>query len=170
MRLLIYGFGPYGHYQQNVTELILQKLPNRMWLRKVLFPVKFQRDQFIKVIRRFKPDVIIGLGQCSRGGRLRIEARAVNKRRNDKSAKPRPIVSGGSRTLITNLKLPLGRQAIASNNAGEYVCNYSMYVILDFLKRHHHPIRFGFVHVPYRYDPRKAVRSLMRTIGKIESV
>lgn len=168
MRLLIYGFGPYRHYQENVTELILRKLPKRRRLKKVLFPVKFQRAQFIKVIQQFNPDVIIGLGQCSGGSRLRIEARAVNKRRNDKNEKTRPIVSGGSRTLMTNLRLPIGRRAMSSKNAGDYVCNYSIYVILDFLKHRHRPIRFGFVHIPYRYDPRKAVRSLMRAIGKLE--
>ncbi|MBI2229137.1 MAG: hypothetical protein HYU46_08565, partial [Deltaproteobacteria bacterium] len=52
-------------------------------------------------------------------------------------------------------------------NASDYVCNYSMYVILDYLKRCRLPIRYGFIHIPHDYDPRKASRILSRVIGKI---
>lgn len=167
MRLLIYGFGPYRHFQENISEKILRKLPRRRWLKKVVFPVKFDKAQFVKVITEYKTDIILGLGQCSRGKRLRIEAMAVNKKRNSKREKPRPIVQGGARRLLTNLKLNGGRQARFSDNAGDYVCNYSMYVILDFLKRRRLPSRFGFIHIPHRYELKKAVRILVKVIDQI---
>lgn len=169
MRFLIYGFGPYRHFQENISEKILPKLPRRRWFNKVVFPVKFDKAQFIKAVTKYKPDIILGLGQCSRGKRLRIEARAVNKRRNSEKERPRPIIRGGARRLLTNLKLRGGRQARSSDNAGNYVCNYSMYIILDFLKRRRLPTRFGFVHIPHRYESRKALRNLVKVIDQLRA-
>ncbi len=167
MRLLIYGFGPYRQFKHNVTEKILRRFPRRAGLKKIVFPVRFHKSQFINAIKEHKPDVILGLGQCSRGRSLRIERQAVNKRRNEKSEKPRPILPGGPSRLKTNLKLTLrGRY---SNNAGEYVCNYSMYLMLDFINRRHLPIFYGFIHIPHRYDYKKALRLLANAIGKIEA-
>jgi hypothetical protein len=128
MRLLIYGFGPYRHFQDNVTEKILRRLPRRSGLKKIVFPVKFHKGQFIHAIKEHKPDVVLGLGQCSGGQWLRIETQAVNKRRHRREEKARPIIPGGPPRLRTNFKLNLGRQGKSSNNAGDYVCNYSMYV------------------------------------------
>ena len=158
MRLLIYGFGPYRQFKDNVTEKILRQFPRRAGLNK---------SQFINAIREHKPDVILGLGQCSRGRSLRIERHAANKRRNEKSDEPRPIIPGGAPRLRTNLKLALGGRS--SNNAGEYVCNYSMYLMLDFINRRHLPICYGFIHIPHRYDYKKALRLLADAVGKIEA-
>jgi pyroglutamyl-peptidase len=164
MRILVYGFGVYRDFEENVTEKIIRRLPRRRQLGKIIFPVRFHRRQFIDAVRKHDPEVILGLGQCSRGKRLRIERRAVNKRRNDKGEKPKPIVRGGPRQLSTNLRLGLGLQARPSRNAGDYVCNYSMYVILDYLKRQRFPIRFGFIHIPHDYDSGKARRVLLKVI------
>jgi pyroglutamyl-peptidase len=165
MRLLVYGFGPYREFRDNITEKILHKLPHRTGLKKIVFPVRFHKRQFISAVKKHKPDVILGLGQCSRGQCLRIESRATNRRRNSQNEKPTPIITGGRQRLTTNLELTLNGES--SNNAGEYVCNYSMYVILDFIKRHRLPIRYGFVHIPYRYDYKKAFRLLVKAVGKL---
>ncbi len=170
MRVLLYGFGPYHHFQQNITEQILRGLPKQSGLKKVVFPVRFHKGQFIKAVKNTKPDVIVGLGQCSRGRRLRIETQAVNRKRKDKRSKSRPVIPGGRQTLLTNLKLDRGGEARSSKDAGDYVCNYSMYIILDYLKQRQPTVRFGFIHIPYRYDPRKAIRVLTKVIGKVEAV
>ena len=169
MRVLVYGFGPYRYFQENVTKKILRQLPKQKHLKKVIFPVKFHQGQFTHAIKKFNPDVILGLGQCSRGRLLRIEARAVNKRRNERKEKTRPIVPSGSRMLLTNLRFNLGPAGRPSNNAGDYVCNYSMYVILHFLKRRRLPIPFGFIHIPCRYDERKAARLLVKAIAEMRA-
>ncbi len=170
MRLLLYGFGPYHHFRQNITERILRGLPTQKGLKKVVFPVRFHKGQFIKAVKDAKPDVIVGLGQCSRGQRLRIETKAVNRRRKDQRTKSRPIVPGGKPTLLTNLMLDCGGEARSSGDAGDYVCNYSMYVILDYLRRRQLDVPFGFIHIAYRYDPRKAIRFLTKVIGKVVAV
>jgi pyroglutamyl-peptidase len=166
MRLLIYGFGPYREFQENVTEKILRRLPRRSGLKKIVFPVRFHKGQFVNAVKKHKPDIILGLGQCSRGQRLRIESGAKNSKRNNPNEKARPIVAGGSARLRTNLKLALSGES--SNNAGEYVCNYSMYIMLHFIKRHRLSIRYGFIHIPYQYDSKRAVWLLAKAVGKLK--
>jgi pyroglutamyl-peptidase len=169
MRLLIYGFGPYREFQNNITEKIVRQFPRKTGLKKIVFPVRFHKGQFISAVKRHKPDVILGLGQCSGGRRLRIEAQAINRRRNNQDEKGRPIIKGEPPRLPTHLKLALGREGKSSAKAGDYVCNYSMYVILDFIKRRRRPIRFGFIHIPQKYDDKKAIRLLEKAIGKLDA-
>ena len=169
MSMLIYGFGPYRRFRDNVTEKILLRLPRRRGLWKVVFAVCFHRGQFVQAVRKNRPDLVLGLGQCPKGKKLRIESRALNRRRNDKSEKSKPIVRGGPRQLSTNLRLGLGLRARPSRNAGDYVCNYSMYVILDELKRRRVPVRFGFVHIPHDFDPERASLILAKAIDRIEA-
>ena len=58
----------------------------------------------------------------------------------------------------------VGWQAKSSRNAGDYVCNLSMYVMLDDLRRHCPDTRFGFVHVPHDYNAERAVRFVCRML------
>jgi pyroglutamyl-peptidase len=164
MRILIYGFGPYRQFRNNITEKIVRALPRRSGLKKIVFPVRFHKSQFIEAVKRFSPDIVLGLGQCSRGRILRLETRAANQWRNSKLDKPKPTVPGGPPKLSTNLKLKLARRARVSNDAGDYVCNYSMYVMLDYIKRRRLPVLYGFIHVPRVYDPKIALRVLRQAI------
>jgi pyroglutamyl-peptidase len=166
MRILIYGFGPYRQFHDNITEKIVRAFPKRRGLKKIVFPVRFHKDQFIAAVKDFRPGIVLGLGQCSRGSLLRQERRAVNRRRNSKDEKPRCIVRAGSSKLSTNLKLKLARHSKFSQDAGNYVCNFSMYVMLDYIKRRQLPILYGFVHIPHDYDPKEALSLLRRAISK----
>jgi pyroglutamyl-peptidase len=167
MRLLIYGFGPYKQFKHNITERIIRRLPGRTGLKRIVFPVRFQRSQFIAAVKKYKPDTILGLGQSSKGRRLRIELRAVNKRRKDKIESARLIVQDGSKSLKTSLRLNSRRQARFSSSAGDYVCNYSMYIILDYIRRNRLSARFGFIHVPYRYNLSRATRFLHKILNEV---
>src|SRR5436309_1390285 len=95
-RLLVYGFGPYRNFRDNVTASVVRMLPKQRLLKTIVFPVRFHKTQFIDAIKQFKPDVILGLGQCSKGRLLRIETRAVNRRRVRKEERAVPIVAGGA--------------------------------------------------------------------------
>jgi len=145
----------------------VRALPRRRGLKKIVFPVKFDRNQFIRAVKEHHPDVVIGTGQCFAGKRLRIETRAVNERRDGRRDKPRRISLRGARSLPTSLRPACGRQARTSASAGRYVCNYSMYVILDFLKRHRPRARFGFIHIPHRYQARRAGRFLLKAMARL---
>jgi pyrrolidone-carboxylate peptidase len=167
VRVLVYGFGPYRQFRDNITQKIARRLARRRGLKKIVFAVRFHRTQFIDAIKKHDPDIILGLGQCSQGRQLRIETRAVNARRSRKEERVKKIVGGGAAGLATDLRLFLGRSARRSRYAGDYVCNYSMYVMLDFIKRQEANIRYGFVHIPHDYDPRKAVELLNGAIERL---
>ena len=164
MRALIYGFGPYRQFADNITEKIVRALPRQRGVAKVVFPVRFNKRQFIEAIEKFRPDLIIGLGQCSRGRILRIERRAVNHRRDSRWDQSTPILRGRPLQAPTNLELKLGRFARLSKDAGDYVCNFSMYVMLNYINERKLPALYGFIHIPRRYDPKMAVRVLRQAL------
>jgi pyroglutamyl-peptidase len=166
MRIFVYAFGPYRRFADNVTERVLRHVGQRRWLNKVVFPVRFQRRQFIDAVNRFRPDLIIGLGQCSRGRLLRMETKAINQRRDSRKEELRSISRGGAPQLFTHLRL-LDNRIRLSRRAGDYVCNYSMYVILEYLQRHQLPVQFGFIHVPRDFDALRAAAFLDRALVKI---
>jgi pyrrolidone-carboxylate peptidase len=166
MRILLYGFGPYRQFRENITAKIIKAMPTQPGLRKVVFPVRFNRGQFIRALVKHRPDIVLGLGQSSRK-QIDIESRARNRRRARKGVALKPIRKNGPSSLATSLKLELGSKARRSSNAGEYVCNYSMYVTLDHIRRQRLKTMVGFVHIPHDYDARKAtklVRNLLRKL------
>jgi pyrrolidone-carboxylate peptidase len=165
MRVLIYGFGPYRQFRDNITAKILETLPVSGGLKKIVFPVRFDRKQFVRALKRHRPDVVLGLGQSSRRN-IEIEARALNRRREGKTNQ-RPISALGPRWFPTTLGIKPGRQARRSRNAGDYVCNYSMYVMLAHIARTKMRISFGFIHIPHDYERRKAARLVRRVLRSV---
>ncbi len=164
---MIYGFGSYGRFRDNITERIIKSLPSQPGLKKTVFPVRFHRGQFIDLLKRFKPDIVLGLGQSSRR-RIDVEAQALNRRRARRPDKPQPISSGGPKRLKTTLQLHLGKQVRKSASAGDYVCNFSMYVILDHIRRNRIDIPYGFVHIPHNYDPKKATEMVKKILHRCQ--
>jgi pyroglutamyl-peptidase len=165
-RILVYGFGPYRQFRENVTAKIVKALAPRPGLKKIVFPVRFQRSQFVDAIQRVKPHIILGLGQSSRP-RIHLESQATNRRRGVRTDKAKPILRGGPKRLRTTLQLKAGRAAARSANAGDYVCNFSMYVMLEHIQRKGLKIPYGFVHIPNHYDPNKARGLIVRLLRSI---
>jgi pyroglutamyl-peptidase len=165
-RVLVYGFGPYRQFRDNITAKILKTLPASKGLKKIVFPVRFDRKQYIRALKRHRPDIVLGLGQSSRR-KIEIEARALNRRQEQKGNQSRPISAVGPKWLPTTLKIKPGRQARRSRNAGEYVCNYSMYVMLAQIARAKMSVPFGFIHIPHDYERRKARRFVRRVLRSV---
>jgi pyrrolidone-carboxylate peptidase len=165
-RVLVYGFGPYKQFDSNITAHIVKAIPNSRPLKRIVFPVRFDRGQFIRALTKHRPQIVLGLGQSSRR-RIHIEARAANRRRASKQALPRPILKDGPISLPTTLPLQLARGVLRSTNAGDYVCNYSMYVLLEHIHRTGLPTRFGFIHIPYNYSRRQASRYVLAVLKKL---
>lgn len=166
MKMLVYGFGPYGAEKENITEKIIRKIRNRKNLKKVVFPVKFEKKIFLEKIKKHKPDKILGLGECHRGKKFRIERKAVNLRRAGKGKKLKIISKNKPKYLFMNLRLKKDKNSWVSYRPGKYVCDFSRYVISDFSEN----IRFAFIHIPYDYDLNKAVKLVESRIDEILSL
>jgi len=163
MRVLVYGFGAYRQFRDNITARIIKSLPKTAGLATEIFAVRFQRRQFIAALNRHQPDIILGLGQSSRK-QIDVETRARNRRRAAKSDELRPIFRDRPKSLPTTLKIRAGRSVRKSNDAGDYVCNYSIYVLLDAIARQRRNTRFGFIHIPHDWDLSKAMRLVRRVL------
>src|SRR6266508_2139059 len=103
MRFLVYGFGPYRQFRDNITAKIIKRLPESGDLRKCIFPVRFDSKQFVGALRRHRPDVVLGLGQSSRR-KIEIEMRAANRKRAMKRGRPKRISMTGPQWLRTTLE------------------------------------------------------------------
>jgi len=163
MRVLIYGFGAYRQFRDNITARIVKCLPNSSGLTTKIFPVRFQRRQFITALKRHQPDIILGLGQSSRK-QIDVETRACNRRRAGETDELRPIFKDRAKSLPTTLKIRAGRSVRSSNDAGDYVCNYSMFLFLDAIGRAGGKARFGFIHIPHNWQLNEAVQLVRRIL------
>lgn len=163
VRVLVYGFGPYRKFTENITAQIIESLAPRPGLRKIIFPVRFHRKQFVNALRSPMPLMVLGLGQSSRP-RIEVETRAINRRRSSKS-RARPITVGGEAWMPATMPLCVTRPSAKSINAGDYVCNFSMYVMLEEFERQGHHGCFAFVHIPFDHDLQAACRYIERVVG-----
>ena len=164
MKILVYGFKPYKNRKENITEETIRKIRNKRNLNKVVFPVKFEKGIFLEKIKKYKPDVILGLGEHPRSRKIRIERKAVNLK-GHKKEKPKIISKNKPKHLFVNLRLKKDKNSWISYNAGKYVCNFSMYVISNFVKNK--DIKFAFVHIPKDYNLNKAVRFVDSKINEV---
>lgn len=164
-RILLYGFGPYRQFRGNITAEIVKSLPRQPGLRKIVFPVRFSRRQFIDALKRLKPDVVLGLGQSSRR-RIEVESQARNRYRRRRTDKAKAISLRGPARLQTTLEMKIGLQAGRSTDAGDYVCNFSMYVMLAHIRRMGIDAPYGFIHIPYDYDRMKARGLVAKTLQR----
>jgi len=127
--------------------------------------VRFQRRQFIEALAKPRPLMILGLGQSSRP-RIEVETRAINRRRASKTSLLKPITTRGSEWLPATMPLHVTRPAAKSINAGDYVCNYSMYAMLEELEFQNHEGFFAFVHIPHNYDLKAACLYVDQVVGE----
>lgn len=149
--------------EKNVSEEIIKKIKPRKGLRKFIFDVKSEKRQFKKALK-YKPDIIFGLGMSGRGKKIRIERKARNIRKAKKDEKLRVIDKRG-KDIFVNIKIKYDKNSRISYDAGWYICNFSMYIILKSMKKNQ---KYAFFHIPKDYDLKKAVKFFSKIIDKIQ--
>jgi len=167
-RVFIYGFGPYRQFHDNITAKILGALPEDRLLRKKIFPVRFDRRQFVRALDQMRPDIVLGLGQSSRP-QIEVEMQAANRRRARATDAPKRITARGDRALKTTWRPKLGQGTGKSKNAGDYVCNFSMYVMLDHLRRRKREIPYAFIHIPHDCELKKATDVVAKIVRVVRA-
>lgn len=149
MRTLIYGFKPYAHYTDNITERVLARIAATASVIKVVYDVRFDADMFNNTLARIKPDRVLGLGQHPRARKLRLERKAHNLRKNVGTILT-PIIKNGPASRYMQLRLPQTALTTVTYDAGTYVCNYSMYLTGQYCEQS--GASAGFIHVPRGMD------------------
>ena len=159
--ILVYGFGPYLNYDENVSQKIVEFLRSQSEVATEVFNVRFSRSMILDRLNAHDPAVIIGLGQHPRARKLRLEKKAVNLMQGPGGSE-RKIDDSGPAVRRADLVLPENKQTTITYDAGTYVCNYSMYICLEYCEKQ--AAQFAFMHIPMNYDPRCAAEYLLRAI------
>ncbi|MDB4979018.1 MAG: hypothetical protein JWM56_1204 [Candidatus Peribacteria bacterium] len=150
----MYGFEPFGEYEKNISQDIIGNLQTETDTEQIIFPVALERQQFLRAMSDVQPDIVLGLGQVDRGDTIRVERRAINMMKKNTAIRPQKILRSGPEHYHATLPIEKRKGLIQSYNAGLYVCNFSLYILLDFFRGS--KTRVGFLHVPREIELAKA--------------
>ena len=190
MRILISGFEAFGGDTINPTHLLIEELqggriaiPPETIIDTLLLPVGFENafEVLRARIEKFRPDVVLALGQAGGRDAIEFERVAINlidaEVPDNNGLQPQgvPIDPEGPVAFFSTLPvreladdvIANGISARISNSAGLYVCNFLFYKLQHYLSKtvsgpddsndfNGSNVRSGFIHFPYL--PEKAVK------------
>lgn len=157
-KILVYGFEPFLQYTKNVTEDIVEQLSRDSGVVGHIFPVVFDSAMFTQKLNEICPSLVIGMGQDSRARKIRIERKAQNQRRNHLESNTHRIAKNGPEHLFCNSSVNKPEGTTVTYDAGTYVCNFSMYVCLEYCIPKGVP--YTFLHIPVGANPKQAARTV----------
>lgn len=165
MKLLFTGFVPFGADARNASWEAVQRLPEKIGeveICKACLPVSYHavKDALRQLLEREQPSAVVCVGQAAGRTAVTPELVAVNWRSgtlpdNDgteyhgEKIDPRKPDAYFSTLPVKELVAALcaaGIPASLSLSAGAYVCNSTMYHLLDLTEG---AIPAGFIHLPY---------------------
>lgn len=172
MNILITAFEAFGDDSINPTERLLADIGKEQIagaeIHTLLLPVIFDEcaDKLLEAVRALQPDAVICCGLASGRTSITPEQIAINLKEVPKESSVadnngnRPyderISLGGPDGLFSLLPVrkmvdsmrEQGIPAAISYSAGTFICNNTMYALLDYIRVHQLPMVGGFVHFP----------------------
>jgi len=167
--ILITGFEPFGGMTCNPTMDIVAALhgarsDGRQIVGRIL-PVVYEghRERLKNLVDEVDPAVIIGFGLDVGADRIQIETRGVNQADFDLadnagsvlkniSLEPNGPAYRLSTFPIDDIRAALDEAHIGaklSSDAGRYLCNATLFHLLELAMRRPQPPLCGFIHVPH---------------------
>jgi pyroglutamyl-peptidase len=172
MKILISGFEPFGKMKVNPTEELLKEAErfsiDGADIETILLPVNYDEcaDILINKLEETKPDVVISCGLAAGRAAITPERIGINVK-DTGSGDPYPDNKGNipadvlidsdgpdglfstlpNRLIEKNLKA-LKIPAAISNSAGTFICNNTLYAVLNHIRKNKLPIKAGFIHFP----------------------
>ena len=165
-KILVTGFDPFGGETVNPAWEAVKQLPDQLGeyaVHKLEIPTVFglAAERAIALAEAISPDVILCIGQA--GGRSAVtpERIAVNIRdgkiADNAGFQPQgePVTPEGPAAYFATVPVndmvaaiqSKGIPSVASNSAGAFVCNDTLYALLH--RYNGTQTRVGFIHVPY---------------------
>jgi pyroglutamyl-peptidase len=170
-KILVTGFEPFGGMTVNPTQQLVERLDGRsvpgVELHSGVLPVEY--DECLRVvlerIDRLEPDAVIACGLAAGRSAITPERIAINvkdtgadhaiadnagRRPEDERINDGPdgIFSTLPIRAIERALVAAGIPTAISNTAGTYICNNTMYGVLDHLRRRESTALAGFIHFP----------------------
>lgn len=172
MKILISGFVPFGGSTMNPTEKLIEDIIHRPFggaeIQTMLLPVHFDdcAALLLEKVHSYGPDAVIACGVAAGRTAITPEKIAVNLKDispdapfpDNKGRRPQdePINPAGPDGLFTTLPVrrmvnrlkEAGIPASISYTAGTFICNNTMYALLDYIRTQQPSMLGGFVHFP----------------------
>lgn len=166
-KILVTGFEAFGKERVNASWEGVKHLPEHIQSIEIIkrkLPVEYSRvgSCLMRLIQETCPDAVLCIGQASGRAAVTPEKVAINWM-SSKTADNAGVKQDGAwicegkadahfatipgERIVAALR-KAGIPAQMSYTAGTYVCNRTMYELLDYLKRDAPQIKGGFIHVP----------------------
>ncbi|MGH3276839.1 MAG: hypothetical protein ACRDNZ_21230 [Streptosporangiaceae bacterium] len=165
---MVQGFGPFGGFTVNPSELLVSALAERCEpdVTTEILPVSLKQvaAQVPRLMDKYRPQVWLGVGLAAGRTALSVEAVAVNLAdwpeseadHDGVSVTRAPIAERGPAAHLTTLPAQEilaswragGIPGYLSQTAGSYLCNYSFYAAAQAACDLGVPCMVGFLHVP----------------------
>ncbi|MDQ2876454.1 MAG: pyroglutamyl-peptidase I [Actinomycetota bacterium] len=169
---MIQGFGPFGDFTVNPSELLVRSLAERgdPDVHAEVLPVSLDRTaaEIPRLMAKLEPQVWLGVGLAAGRTALSLEAVALNLAdwpaaeadADGVSVSRRAIAPDGPAAHLTTLPAErilrawheAGIPGYLSQTAGSYLCNFSFYTAAQAARTLGRPCMVGFLHVPLLPD------------------
>jgi len=166
--ILVTGFEPFGAHTVNPSEGLAKAVDGRrvgdFAILGAVLPVHHTdaAKRLTATLADARPAAVVHLGLAGGRARVALERVAVNVMDYEQPdnagfrASGEPCVPGGPAAYFSTLPLAAmlkalvadGIPAYASNTAGTYLCNQTLYWTLHAVRQQSRPPRVGFVHFP----------------------
>ena len=172
--ILLTFFEPFGESATNISQQVAEGIDTE-GVVKLCLPVSFQRSphELREAIERYQPGIILSLGQCAEGEKIRLERFAINMMDSVKGDNDgympdeQPIEDNTPLTLRTGVNIKqlhsecmnAGLPTVLSNSSGLYVCNRVYWEALRYTDK------ALFVHIPKNMNL-KPVRNTINFLVK----
>lgn len=172
MKILVTAFEPFGGDSVNPTEKLLEDIGKERFdgaeIHTRLLPVVFDEcaDKLLETVEAIRPDAVICCGLASGRTSITPEQIAINLKEvpkessvgDNKGNRPydervNPEGPDGLfsllpvREMVEKMK-EQGIPASISYSAGTFICNNTMYALLDYIRTNRLSMIGGFVHFP----------------------
>ena len=172
MKILISGFEPFGKMTINPTEELLKEAEKFAFedveITTILLPVNYDEcaEKLIAKMDEIQPDIVISCGLAA--GRTSITPERIGINVKDTGSGDLYPDNRGNvpvdemidddgpdglfstlpiRQIEKNLKAEHIPAAI-SNTAGTFICNNTLYAVLNHIRKNNLSIKAGFIHFP----------------------
>ena len=172
VRVLVTGFEPFGEMSVNPTQQLVAALARRgvegVDLHTAVLPVEYDAclDALVAETDRLRPDAVIACGLAAGRTAVTPERIGINVKDTARTesaltdnagrAPTDEAISHGPAGLFSTLPVRQIQRALVAagvpstvtNTAGTYICNNTMYGVLDHLRKEGRDTLAGFVHFP----------------------
>ncbi len=147
--ILITGFEPFNEFKSNPSGLLAAAMEEQFTnkINSTVLPVDYfsARQNLLALLQKHKPTVCICMG-LAKGDTFRIETKA-------RIPKEYSSIDGRNEYLSLipeNIKTYCDRECnfILSADCGQYVCEATLWTLLDFADKNAIPSTAFFLHVP----------------------